>query len=95
MARSTYARNFCMVAGCSPMRFLMRCRMAHARRLLCYTLQPVTQVALECGFYDTSHFIHSFVKSEGKTPAEYRALYYHNASYNVCTICRRQGAPAS
>lgn len=87
MARSTYERHFTLVAGCSPIKFLKRCRMANARRLLCYTTMPITSVALECGFYDTSHFIHTFSQSEGCTPSDYRTLYYHKAPYNVCTIC--------
>lgn len=87
MARSTFMRNFSAIAGCTPMQFLLRCRMAQARRLLCYTNMPITNIALECGFYDTSHFIHAFLKHEGQTPSDYRALNYQSANYSVCTIC--------
>ena len=47
----------------------------------------ITGVALECGFYDASHFIHAFSQLEGCTPSDYRALNYHKAPYSVCSIC--------
>ena len=87
MARSTYERHFARIVGCSPIKFLMRCRMANARRLLCYTAMPITGVALECGFYDASHFIHAFSQLEGCTPSDYRAINYRKAPYSVCSIC--------
>lgn len=87
MARSTFLRNFSAVAGCTPKQFLEKCRMAHARRLLSYTDHSITMVAMECGFYDTSHFIHTFSKYEGLSPNSFRALHDHNMRYPLCTIC--------
>ena len=89
MGRSTFIRNFTRVCGRTPMQFLMQCRMAMARKELCYSGKSVTDVALECGFYDTSHFIHVFMKNEGYTPADFRALYAQKASYTLCSICAR------
>lgn len=87
MARSTFTRNFAAVCGKTPMQFLLQCRMATARRLLCYSAKPITTVALECGFYDTSHFIHVFSHQEGCTPSDFRLLYSGTARFSVCSIC--------
>ena len=87
MARSTFMRNFTLVCGRTPMQFLLQCRMAVARKELCYSAKSITDVALECGFYDTSHFIHVFTRQEGSTPADFRALYAKNATYAMCSIC--------
>ena len=88
MSRSTYMRNFSMMAGCSPMQFLTRCRMAHARKLLFYTDIKITEVASACGFCDASHFTHVFTKYEGVTPSDYRTMNYAKAHYSVCSICQ-------
>lgn len=92
MSTATYQRQFQSIAGCTPIRFLTRCRMAQARRYLAYSTRTITEVAMDCGFYDTSHFIRTFLKSEGINPSEYRTLYFHNAKYPSCTICSQPAA---
>jgi AraC-like DNA-binding protein len=48
-------------------------RLAHARKLLAVTDQPVIgSVAFECGFDDLSHFHRVFKARTGRTPLEYR-----------------------
>lgn len=89
MSRSTYIRNFTAVSGNTPMQFLTQCRMANARKLLCYSNLPITEVALECGFYDASHFIHMFTRQERLSPSDYRALNAGRVNYSVCSICTR------
>ncbi len=38
----------------------------------------LTQVALECGFYDQSHFIRTFKKITNLTPSQFRQRQLHN-----------------
>lgn len=87
MSISTYQRQFQIIAGCTPIRFLTRCRMAQARRYLAYSNCSVAEIAVNCGFFDSSHFIRTFVKNENINPSEYRSLYFDNAQYPSCTIC--------
>lgn len=87
MSRSSFLRHFSDVAGCTPMRFLMQCRMAMARQKLVYSDLSITDIAIECGFFDASHFSHAFKKNDGISPTEYRMLHQDNHQYYLCTIC--------
>jgi AraC-like DNA-binding protein len=59
--------------GLSFGRFALRARLAHAAHLLLNTDQPIQSIAHQTGFTDDSHFHHTFRKSYGRTPSEYRA----------------------
>ena len=56
----------------SPNKYLIKYRISRAVEILSSTDMQVTEVAFECGFNDTSHFIDCFRKRIGKTPFEYR-----------------------
>ena len=43
-----------------------------ATELLNQTDDPVTQIALDTGFSDTSYFVQSFRRKMGVTPKDYR-----------------------
>ncbi|NJN33824.1 MAG: helix-turn-helix transcriptional regulator [Saprospiraceae bacterium] len=66
-----FLRKFKHLTGMTPMRYQMIFRIAKAKKLL-QTEMPLTHIAYECGFYDQSHFIHCFKKSEGMTPLSFR-----------------------
>lgn len=48
--------------------------MLEARRLLAYTVMPVTGVAQQLGYEDAAYFSKFFSRSVGNTPSEYRTL---------------------
>ena len=58
----------------SPYQYLLKYRLARAMDFLNNTELSVTEVALQCGFNDTSHFIQQFKRAEAVTPYEYRKL---------------------
>jgi AraC-like DNA-binding protein len=58
--------------GVTPSDYLERYRIKQARRLLETTDLPVTRVALEVGFYDSSYFGRVFRREVGVTPVAYR-----------------------
>ncbi len=58
--------------GYSPKRYLMLCRLSHARQLLLDTNAAVGEVSLQCGFQDVNNFIRAFRQETGLTPAAYR-----------------------
>lgn len=52
--------------------YLTNLRMARAVQLLTETNLQVKEIAASVGYYTASHFIRTFVKAKGITPAEYR-----------------------
>lgn len=58
---------------CSPMEYLQRRRVFAAAERLSLTDEPVTAIALDCGFSSPSYFAKQFKAQTGSTPMEYRA----------------------
>lgn len=55
-----------------PAIYWRRIRLEYARKLLSNTTLYVTNIAMDCGFSDASHFILWFKKQYGETPFAYR-----------------------
>lgn len=86
-SRSCSLAELARAAGCSiphlhdlfrkslhetPHQWLIRRRLRAAREKLVVTRQPVKQIALECGFRDTSAFTNCFRSHTGLAPMKYR-----------------------
>jgi PAS domain S-box-containing protein len=69
---SQFERRFKALFGIGPMRYLTRVRLEQAARLLTETQDPIAIIALDCGFYDHSHFSKCFRKAYGQTPRAFR-----------------------
>jgi len=63
---------FSRATGQSPGRFLLRVRLEHARFLLLTTSRPITEIALSCGFSDSSYFARAFKAFFGHAPSRLR-----------------------
>lgn len=74
MSRNTYYKVFNRYTGKSPGAFITDCRITHSKELLTSTDLPVTVVALQVGFYDSSHFIRCFKTHVGMSPSDYKKL---------------------
>lgn len=61
--------------GISPMQFIIDLRIRKAKTLLLLSDMPIVKIAMACGFYDSSHFSNTFLKSEGIPPNEYRKKF--------------------
>lgn len=72
MSPSTLYRAFRRICGMPPCGYQLLCRINTARQLLLNTDRTVLDVALSCGFFDSSHFIRVFTESVGMTPARFR-----------------------
>jgi AraC-like DNA-binding protein len=68
-----FIREFRRAFGCTPGRYLRERRLTRARQLLAISDLPVTEVCFAVGFESLGSFCTLFRKSEGTTPAAYRA----------------------
>lgn len=58
--------------GFSPLNYLINIRISEAIKLLKQTDHPLTDIALETGFYSSQHFSTTFKKLTGYTPSQFR-----------------------
>lgn len=56
----------------SPNQYLLNYRILQAMEMLSRTELSITEIALRCGFNDTSHFIQYFKRKTDMTPGEFR-----------------------
>ncbi len=73
LTRYDLARQFRVMFGTSPYRYLLMRRLAFARDRI-HQKRPLVEVACEAGFADQAHFTRAFKSAFGLTPARYRAL---------------------
>jgi AraC family transcriptional regulator len=66
------ARQFRRFFGCSPADYVRRRRIERAALLVRTTSQPLSTIAIECGFVDQSHFTRVFRHTFATSPAAYR-----------------------
>jgi AraC-like DNA-binding protein len=71
--RYDLARQFRIMFGTSPYRYLLMRRLDFAREQL-FLEHPLVEVACDAGFADQAHFTRAFRSAFGLTPARYRAL---------------------
>jgi transcriptional regulator GlxA family with amidase domain len=72
LSTSRFAHLFRAEIGESPLRYLLRLRMIHARILLEESPLAVKDVMLSVGITDASHFAREFRKCHGVTARELR-----------------------
>ena len=78
LTRYDLARQFRVMFGTSPYRYLVMRRLELARKRI-HGLRPLAEVAGDAGFADQSHFTRAFRSAFGLTPARYRALRARSA----------------
>ncbi|WP_373232572.1 helix-turn-helix domain-containing protein [Cohnella sp.] len=66
------AKEFKRYSGFSPNEFLINVRMSRAKELLKYSDLPVSQIAMEVGIDNVSHFIRLFKDRIDTTPLSFR-----------------------
>ncbi len=79
-----FNRSFCRKVGMPPHAYQLQLRIAQAKRFL-RSGHSVSDTAFLVGFFDQSHFVHSFKRSEGITPSQYAFLSKNLQAGKVCT----------
>jgi AraC-like DNA-binding protein len=72
MSVRQFERKFRATFQMTPRDYLIRMRLIAACGLLARTNQPLTTIAMECGFYDHSDFARQFRRHMGQTASQYR-----------------------
>lgn len=72
MSRATFCREFKKSTGRSLVEFVNEVRIDAARQRLRLTSDPVSQIALETGYGNLSHFNRQFRRLVGMSPREWR-----------------------
>lgn len=85
LTRYDLARQFRLMCGTSPYRYLLMRRLACAREQLIGS-RSLSEVAIDAGFADQAHFSRMFKATCGFTPARYRALRRYAASAHAPRI---------
>lgn len=67
-SNSTFNRDFKRLFGTTPKKWLITKRLNKSHELLCNSELNVTQVAMEVGYENISHFIDAYKKVYGVTP---------------------------
>lgn len=75
LSASQLQREFRRLFDMSLGDYVLRVRLIMARRRLETTAVTVGRIALDCGFYDQSHFTRAFRAETGLSPREYRLRF--------------------
>ncbi len=70
--RTQLCKIFHKLTGSTPMEFLSRIRVEHAKTLLRRSDTKVIDIAFECGYSSSQYFANSFRQATGVTPSVYR-----------------------
>lgn len=72
MSISTLLRVFRGATGTTPIEYLLRLRLEHAKAMLAETDWPIGEVALRCGFHDSNYFFKKFTERFLLSPRRFR-----------------------
>lgn len=70
---STFKRRFSQYYNQSPHKWLLRCRLMLAAKIMSKTTISITELSSLCGFVNVSHFIATFRRHFGVTPSSFQS----------------------
>ena len=79
---SKFKRDFDTVYGTSPGKWLMEKRLDYASRLLFNSKKSITDIVIESGFINITHFDRIFKKHFGATPLQHRKKFSTTSAYS-------------
>jgi len=72
MSTSTFNRKFKQIYGTSANKYLNTKRLEKAKSLITSSDKSLTEIALQCGYEESSYFSKSFKQFYGTSPSDYR-----------------------
>jgi AraC-like DNA-binding protein len=69
-----FCRTFKQATGVRLTEYIARLRVTKACEALVHSDQPISHIALDCGFQSLAQFNKTFKKYAGTSPTDYRAL---------------------
>ena len=75
LSKSHFSRSFSRAIGFPPMVYVAARRIEQAKRLMLATRDPLSHVALACGFSDQPHFNKLFRRRMGMSPGIWRRRF--------------------
>jgi PAS domain S-box-containing protein len=90
---SQFNRQFRKKFHTTPRAYLTNVRMNAACHLLVSTDLPISDISLQTGFYDQSHFSNQFVRHRGLPPSQYRTKYTQGEALAASEGSEQQALP--
>ena len=75
LSRSHFSRAFRRSFAISPMAYVVLRRVEHAKTMVTSTTDPLSEIALACGFCDQPHLTRRFRRVVGVSPGVWRRRY--------------------
>ena len=72
VSRATLFRYLIKLTGATPINYLNAFRLSKAREMLGQSDLSIAEIAVACGFYDSSHLNRFFSRAYGCTPGQHR-----------------------
>ena len=74
LSEAHFSRAFRLAYGQPPHAYIVRRRVELAAHLMLASRDPLSEIALKCGFHDQAHLSKQFRPLTGETPAAWRRL---------------------
>ena len=74
LSEAHFSRAFRLAYGVPPHAYIVRRRLELAGQLMLAGREPLSEIALRCGFHDQAHLSKQFRQLTGETPAAWRRL---------------------
>ena len=81
MSVSGFCHHFKKVLGIAPGQYLIRLKIGSAQKFLIDTDRSVTEISMELGYNNVSHFNNQLKKFVGTSPQNYRRLWVGNEQF--------------
>ncbi len=78
MSSGHFLRGFRVSSGTTPYHYVLELRLQRARSMLRSGLEPISRIAVECGFKTLSHLSARFHGRFGVSPSKFRAAQRHS-----------------
>jgi AraC-like DNA-binding protein len=85
LSEAHFSRAFRLAFGKPPHAYIVRRRVELAAQLMLAGREPLSEIALRCGFHDQAHLSKQFRQMTGETPAAWRRLRRRQAKMDFET----------